>query len=804
MKISLNWLKEFIDLPEPTGQISQWLTGTGLEVEGIAKYEEVEGGLEGLVIGEVLTCVPHTNADKLSVTTVDIGGGSISPIVCGAPNVAVGQKVVVATVGATLYPSGGEPFQIKKAKIRGEISEGMICAEDEIGLGSSHAGIMILNTDLPNGTPAKNYFKPSADEVIEIGLTPNRADAASHYGVARDLRALLDRPVSLPESDLPPSSNSRKVEVEVKNTAACPRYSGVTITGLKVEASPAWLQHKLMAIGLAPINNVVDITNYILHGLGQPLHAFDADEISGDKIIVDTLEEGTTFTTLDEKERKLAATDLMICDANRKGLCIAGVFGGIRSGVKHTTTTIFLESACFAPDTIRKTAQKHQLKTDASFRFERGTDPNITVYALKVATKLITELCGGVVASEITDIYPQPVTERNIAMKYRNIDRLIGEKMDRGFITKTLQLLDITLTEITEEGFTAKVPAYRVDVTREADVIEEILRIHGYDNIELSSQLGSTYLSEFPAKDKTSMMDKVAHLLVSRGYSEIFTNSLTNPALTADTSDWPVDQNIEVLNKLSEELGILRPTLLFTGLESIRYNISHKQSNLKFFELGKSYILSEGKYKEKEHLVLFLTGLTNDEHWGTTSEASDFHDLKASVMALLNKLGIGELEGTPSEAASFQYALDLSYRGRVLARLGLVATPLIRRAGIKQPVYYADIDWKAVMKSAGQQPVYTPVSKHPEVRRDLSLVIDKKVSFKDIQEVALTVEKRLIKKINVFSVYEGEKIQEGKKSYALSFILQDQHKTLQDKAIDKVMQQLINKFESELNAHIRK
>lgn len=804
MKISLTWLKEFIDLPESAEQVSQWLTGTGLEVEGVEKYEEIEGGLEGIVIGEILTCSKHPNADKLSIATVDIGNGSVSPIVCGAPNVAVGQKVVIATVGTTLYPSEGDPFKIKKAKIRGEVSEGMICAEDEIGMGSSHAGIMVLDTTLPNGTPAKEYFKPAIDEVFEIGLTPNRADAASHYGVARDLRALLDRPVSLPESGIPAVRKTRKIAVEVKNTTACPRYSGLTITGLTVADSPNWLQSKLKAIGLSPINNVVDITNYILHGLGQPLHAFDADEITGDKIIVDTLEEGTPFTALDEKERKLAASDLMICNANREGMCIAGVFGGIKSGVKESTTSIFLESAYFAPDYIRKTAQKHQLKTDASFRYERGTDPNITVVALKVAAKLITEICGGEISSDIVDIYPNPVEDFVVPVKYKNIDRLIGKELDRSFITKTLELLDIRIQNETESGFTALVPPYRVDVTREADIIEEILRIHGYDNIELSSQLGSTYLSEFPDKDKTSTMGKVANILVSRGFSEIFTNSLTNPALTADVGIWPSDQNIEVLNKLSEELGILRPTLLFTGLESIRYNISHKQSNLKFFELGKSYVMSNGKYKEKEHLALFLSGKLHEEHWNSTSENVDFHDLKESVLAIFNKLGITNVDSRPVDNETFQYGLSLSTNGRYLANIGLVAPKLAQRVSVKNPVFFADIDWKALMKSSGNQPIYTPVSKHPEVRRDLSLVIDKKVLFKDIQEVALTVEKRLIKKINVFSVYEGEKIEAGKKSYALSFILQDQNKTLQDKAIDKVMQQLIKKFESDLNAHIRK
>ncbi len=804
MKISLNWLKEFIDLPESTDQIEQWLTGTGLEVEGLEVFEEIEGNLEGMVIGEVLTCEQHPNADKLSVTTVDIGGGAPSPIVCGAPNVSVGQKVVVATVGSTLFPAGGEPFKIKKAKIRGEVSEGMICAEDEIGLGHSHDGIIVLDTTLPNGTPARDYFNPSKDDVIEIGLTPNRADAASHYGVARDLKALLDRPLVLPESNGLASDGSRTIEVEVLNAAACPRYSGITITDLTVAPSPKWLQNRLKAIGLAPINNVVDITNYVLHGLGQPLHAFDADEIKGDKIIVDTLTEGTPFITLDEKERKLAKDDLMICNGEREGMCIGGVFGGIGSGMKDSTTAIFLESAYFDPGYIRKTAQKHQLKTDASFRFERGTDPNGTVDALKVAAKLIVEVCGGKISSEIIDIYPSPIKNLSIEVKFKNIDRLIGKQLDRSFITKTLNLLDIKTSNLDETGFTAVVPPYRVDVTREADIVEEVLRIYGYDNIELSPYISSTFLSEFPEKDTTRIMTKVANLLVSRGFAEIFTNSLTNPALTSGDAHWPSSNNVEVLNKLSEELGILRPTLLFTGLESIRYNISHRQTNLRFFELGKSYSHIDDQYKEKEHLVLFSTGQLNEEHWNTSTDDTDFHSLKQAVIDLIHKVGISALDGEPLENDLFQYALSLSSNGRHMADVGLLSNHMTKRAEVKVPVFYADIDWRNLMKSAGKQPTYSPVSKYPEVRRDLSLVIDKKVSFKDIKEVALKVEKRLLKKVNVFSVYEGEKIDAGKKSYALSFTLQDQNKTLQDKVIDKVMQQLMKRFETDLNAHIRK
>ncbi|MEM8896169.1 MAG: phenylalanine--tRNA ligase subunit beta, partial [Bacteroidota bacterium] len=467
MKISLNWLKEFIDLPESTDKIEGWLTGTGLEVEGVDPYEEIEGGLEGIVIGEVLTCERHPNADKLSVTTVDIGKDAPSPIVCGAPNVTAGQKVVVATVGSTLFPVGGESFKIKKAKIRGEVSEGMICAEDEIGIGNSHDGIMVLDTDLPNGTPAREYFQPETDEVVEIGLTPNRADAASHFGVARDLKALLDRPVTLPESKDLVSNGIRTIEVEVLNTTACPRYTGVTITDITVAPSPSWLQNRLKAIGLVPINNVVDITNYILHGLGQPLHAFDADEITGGKIIVDTLDEGATFITLDEKERKLYKEDLMICDGDRNGMCIGGVFGGIKSGVKDSTTAIFLESAYFSPDYIRRSAQRHQLKTDASFRFERGTDPNGTLDALKVAANLIVDICGGKISSDIVDIYPEPVSDFAIDVKFKNIHRLIGKHLDHDFIIKTLNLLDIKTDKLTEDGFTAIVPPYRVDVTRE-------------------------------------------------------------------------------------------------------------------------------------------------------------------------------------------------------------------------------------------------------------------------------------------------------------------------------------------------
>lgn len=783
------------------------LTMSGLEVEGIEAYEQLPGGLKGLVIGEVLTAEPHPNADKLKKTTVDIGNGAIKPIVCGAPNVEAGQKVIVATIGATLYPTEGEPFEIKKAKIRGEASEGMICAEDEIGLGASHAGIMVLDTDLPNGTPAAQYFNVYVDQVLEIGLTPNRADAASHVGVARDLRALLHKDLQWPSVDGFAIDNQKlPIQIEVENTEACPRYSGVTISDVRVKESPEWLQQKLLAIGLTPINNVVDITNFVLHEVGQPLHAFDADAILGGKVIVKTLPKGSVFTTLDEKERKLQAEDLMICNAE-EGMCIAGVFGGSKSGVKASTKNIFLESAYFSPEYIRRTAQHHSLKTDASFRYERGTDPNITIYALKRTAILIKALTGGSISSDIIDIYPRPVENFKVNVTYKNIDRLIGKKLEHEEIKTILHYLDISVEDEHEQGFTAIVPPYRVDVQREADVIEEILRIHGYDNVETSAYLSADFLSSFPEMDSDKLQSRISEMMVGNGFYEMITNSLTKPAYARAIGKEA--SSVVILNKLSEDLGVMRQTLIFSGLEVIAYNVSHRKKNLKFFEFGKTYEKSETKYLERKQLAIFMCGQQQTESWRGAGTEVSFHDLSSTIRKIFNRFDIVDPKQKVLEDAKFSYALDYQFNGKSIAQAGLLHPKLAALAGVKQPVFFASLDWPALLEnvrklSAKERLIYREISKFPEVRRDLSLVLDKQLSFSQVEFVAKKYSDTLVKDINVFDIYEGESIGTNKKAYALSFVLQDTEKTLTDKVIDKTMNKLMNFFEKELGAVIRK
>jgi phenylalanyl-tRNA synthetase beta chain len=806
MKISLNWLKQYIDLPEPAQEIANLLTRSGLEVEGVEEVETIKGGLKGLVIGEVLTCTKHPDADKLSLTTVDIGNGNVSPIVCGASNVRAGQKVVVATVGTTLYPTTGEPFTIKKAKIRGEVSEGMICAEDEIGLGTSHEGIMVLDTQLPNGSPAAAYFHLESDYVLEIGLTPNRADAASHVGVVRDLKALLRRPYQLPEVDAFAIDNTRfPIPVTVENTEACPRYCGLTISGLTVKESPEWLRKRLEAIDLTPINNVVDVTNFVLHELGQPLHAFDADQITGGSVIVKTLPEGTPFVTLDGQERKLASTDLMICNTEEP-MCIAGVFGGAKSGVKNETTRIFLESACFSPDSIRKTSQFHGLKTDASFRFERGTDPNLPVYALKRAALLIQEVAGGEISSDIVDVYPQPIPHAQIEVTYRNIARLMGKSLDRGRIREILESLDIQITQETEEGLQLSVPPYRVDVTREADVVEEILRIYGLDNIDLTPHLSTSYLAEFPAVDKNKLQFRITQSLAANGFHEIITNSLTKPAYAAAIRpfNYAPGDDVQILNKLSEDLGVMRQTLLFSGLEALAYNINRRQKNLKAFEFGKIYYRKEGKYVEKSRIALFLTGSKQAESWQTPTKPGEFHDLASTIAKVLSQLNVKNVSSQPVEKGVWQYGLTYQVNKKDIVTFGLLNPQLAKLADVKQPVFYADFDWDYLSKQYRDDLVVEELSKYPEVRRDLSLVIDKGITFEEIRNLALKYERNLLRSINVFDVYEGENIGKDKKSYSVSFILQDNSQTLTDQVIDRTMQKLITTFEKELNAVIRK
>lgn len=804
MKISLNWLKEYIRLNESTEEISDLLTASGLEVEALEEVDTVPGGLRGLVIGEVLTCEKHPNADKLSITTVDIGTEEPSPIVCGAPNVAAGQKVVVATVGAKLYPAGHEPFVIQKAKIRGEASRGMICAEDEIGLGSSHDGIMVLDTDMANGTPAAKYYDLESDEVIEIGLTPNRADGASHVGVARDLKALLNRGLTLPSVDaFAVDNHDRKIEVTVENTEACPRYSSLTMTNVMVKESPDWLKRRLLSIGINPTNNVVDITNYVLHSLGQPMHAFDADAITGDQVIVKTLPEGSKFTTLDEKERSLAARDLMICNTE-EGMCIAGVFGGTKSGVKESTTSVFLESAYFSPDYIRKTAQVHQLKTDASFRYERGTDPNITVYALKYAALLIKELAGGKVSSEISDIYPKPITDFEVDVKYANITRLIGQEIGKERVAEILTALDIELTDTTDEGFKAIVPPYRVDVQREADIVEEILRIYGLNNIAINDHLSSSFLSEFTKKDPDNIQKETTRLLAGAGFNEIVTNSLTKDGYTSDINTIEQEQNVHILNYLSEDLNVLRQDLLFHGLEVIDRNVKRRQQNLSLFEFGSTYHLINKKYVERARLALFITGDNRGEHWLEAKRPVHFHDLSGTVLRLLNKFGISQYDTTDVNSDLFSYGITISVNKKPLAHLGKVHAGQAKKADVKAEVFYADIDWTYLCKLYQTEFTYKPLSKFPEVKRDLSLVIDKSTKFEDIRKMSLKYERNLINRINVFDVYEGDKIDENQKAYAISFYLQDFEKTLTDKVIDKTMKKLMGGFERELGAIIRK
>lgn len=810
MKISYNWLKQYINIPESPEEIGNVLTATGLEVESVEPFETVKGGLNGLVIGEVLTCAKHPNADKLSITTVNVGD-KILPIVCGAANVAAGQKVIVALPGSTLFPFKGESFTIKATKIRGEVSEGMICAEDEIGLGESHDGIIVLNTTAANGTPASEFYKIESDFVLEIGLTPNRADAASHIGVARDIKAAQKRTIKLPSVDSFKVENKNlTIPVEVENTQACPRYSAVTISGIVVGESPDWLKNRLKSIGLTPINNIVDITNFVLHETGQPLHAFDADEITGQKVIIKTLPTGTKFKTLDDKERSLTANDLMICN-KQEPMCIAGVFGGIKSGISAKTKNIFLESACFTPDYIRKTGMHHQLKTDASFRFERGTDPNITVYALKRAALLIKELAEGTISSDIVDVYPTPIENKQIVVKDKNVNRLIGKIISREEIFPILEGLDISIITIKEDEFTVSVPPYRVDVTQEADVVEEILRIYGFNKIELTEIAGTDYLAEFPEKDINKFKKTLGGLLIGNGFYEILTNSLTNAAYQQKNNLVFNGTPVEILNKLSEEQGILRQTMLFTGLEVCAYNINRKQRDLKLYEFGKIYWKNETPeaekkniYKEEERLALYVTGNFETENWQSKARSVTYFDLAQQVVQLLEKSSLENIKQEKLIDPLFDYGMRLMKGTKEIGKLGKIKTGLAKEFGIKQEIFYADLNTVLLFKSANPKFVAQEVPKFPEVRRDLSLVLDKQVTFDEIREMVLSTEKRLIKEIIAFDVYEGDKIPAGKKAYALGFTLQDATKTLTDDEIDKVMTRLMGAFEGKMGAVIRK
>ncbi len=804
MKISINRLKEYLYLNESPEEIAALLTQSGLEVEHLEPFMSVPGGLARLVIGEVLTCVKHPDADKLSLTTVDIGQEQPSQIVCGASNVAAGQKVVVATVGATLYPSTGEPFEIKKAKIRGQASEGMICAEDEIGIGTSHAGIIVLDTDLPNGSPASAYFEVTQDLILEIGLTPNRADAASHLGVARDLKAMLRRDLCLPvEPTFQVEAAGPSLEVVVDQTSDCPRYAGIVLTGIQVKPSPQWLQHFLRSLGLEPINNVVDITNYILHDLGQPLHAFDAAKIGEGKIRVGKLPKGSTFVTLDGKERKLSGEELMICDP-KGGMCIAGVFGGANSGVSEQTTSIFLESAYFSPDVIRKGSQIHGLKTDASFRFERGTDPNMPVYALKQAVVLLQRYAGAKIASEVIDLYPEPKADVQIEVSFGHINRLIGKMIDPEEVVAILEGLDIAISGRTETGFVATVKPYRVDVTREADIIEEVLRIHGFQQVPLSDKLSTDFLAEHPIKDVAKLQYRLTEMLANQGYFEMVTNSLTSPKYVEKAGFLDAETTVEIYNKLSEDLGVMRQTLLFSGLEVLAHNINRRQTDLKCFEFGTVYQKkSEGGYKESRRLAIFQSGNSTSESWVAPAKPFAFADLYAAVTQILERLHVELSQVEVIETAPFAYGLSLKLGEKVVASLGLVEEKALKLAEVRQEVWYAELDWDLLAKKSAPLKKFVELSKFPEVRRDLSLVIDQEVSYDRVKKVAEKAGGKLLKRMDVFDVYQGDKLGQGKKAYALSFILQDQENTLTDKEIDKTMSNLIHAFQDQVGAIIR-
>ncbi len=815
MNISLNWLKDYIQTDLNVEEICEILTSIGLEVGGYEKFESIRGGLKGLVVGEVKTCEPHPDSDHLHITTVDLGDGRLTPIVCGAPNVAAGQKVIVATLSTVLY-DGDKEFVIKKSKIRGQESEGMICAEDEIGIGHDHAGIIVLPEDVKVGTPAAEYYHITTDYTIEIDITPNRVDGASHLGVARDLAAYLgqkqDITYTLPSVDhFKTDCNTARISIEVQRPEACRRYAGICIEGVKIQESPEWLQTRLKAIGLHPINNVVDVTNYILFELGQPLHSFDKDKIKGNKVIVRSFPTGTKFTTLDGTERELNENDLMVCNTEEP-MCIAGVFGGLESGITDQTTNVFLESACFDPVFVRKTARRHGLNTDASFRFERGTDPNIVIYALKRAALLIKELGGGKITSDIIDIYPEPVKDFEVEVKYARIDRLIGKAIGHDRIKKILHSLEIKIVREDEEGLLLLVPPYRVDVRREADVIEDILRIYGFNNIEVPAKVNST-LSYSEKPDDFQLKNKIADLLVANGFHEIMNNSLTKASYFENLGTYHPEQTVLLFNPLSSDLCAMRQSLLFGGLETIAYNINRKNNNLRLFEFGKAYTFhrKEGdnhlkQYKEEDKLALFITGNKIQASWNSKEEKTDFFNMKSYAEMILIRMGFKPEFLNIEETAEDIYREGLTYsqNGKHIVTLGMLSHSVLKSLDIDQEVYYAEFSWENILKALKNHTIsFTPMPKFPAVKRDLALLLDKKVSFKEVRDIAMRTEKSLLKSVSLFDVYEGEKLGTDKKSYAVSFTIQDEEKTLTDKQIDKIMNKLMGAYQHLLGAEIR-
>jgi len=819
MNISYNWLKQYINIDVTPDALSKALTSIGLEVGGVEEVQTVKGGLEGLVIGEVLTCGAHENSDHLHVTTVNVGAGEPLQIVCGAPNVAAGQKVVVATVGTKLY-SGDESFSIKRSKIRGVESLGMLCAQDEIGIGTSHEGIIVLPADVQVGTLAKDYYGIKSDYLLEVDITPNRVDAASHFGVARDLAAffaLKDKSVQLtrPSVDAFAVQNTNlTIPVVVENTDACPRYSGVTISGVTVTESPEWLKNYLQIIGLRPINNIVDATNFVLHELGQPLHAFDADKIKGGEVRVKNMPEGTVFTTLDGVERKLNAADLMICNAEN-AMCIGGVFGGLDSGVTETTKNVFLESAYFNPVTIRKTARRHGLNTDASFRFERGCDPTNTIYVLKRCALLIQEVAGGQISSEIVDVYPEEVKPFVVELSLRKINTLIGKEIGKENIETILAALEMKIVSQNEEGYVLHVPVYRVDVQRDVDVIEDILRIYGYNNVEIGDTLKSN-LSFGTKPDSYKLQHLISEQLTAQGFNEVLNNSLTKGGYYTDLTSYPAANSVKMLNPLSSDLNVMRQTMLFGGLENIARNINRKNADLKFYEFGNCYYYNaenkkEGEalsaYSEDFHLGLWLTGNKRAQSWVAAEEKSSVYELKAFVENVFARLGF-----TMRKLVVGEYANDLlsealtvyTRSGKQLAVYGIVSPKIRKMMDIDAEVYFADLNWNAILAELGDQKVrYTELAKFPEVKRDLALLLDKSVTFAEIEKIAFETERKLLKSVNLFDVYEGKNLEEGKKSYAVSFVLQDETKTLTDGQIEPIMKKLQGNFETKLGAKLR-
>ena len=822
MKISCNWLKEYIPTELEPAEIARILTDCGLEVEAIEKYESVKGGLKGVVIGHVISTNQHPNADKLTCCKVDVGNGKVLDIVCGASNVAPGQKVPVATVGTVIY-KGEESFTIKAARLRGEPSEGMICAEDELGLGTSHEGILVLDKDAPVGKSAAEYFDVKGDTILEVAITPNRSDAASHFGVARDLAAALKHrekmypsvPFNRPSVDEFPESNGQLlISVEIQNPEACRRYSGVTLMGLRVAESPEWLKSRLKAVGLRPINNIVDITNFVLMETGQPLHAFDAEAVTGNQVIVKKLPAGTTFVTLDGISRELSAEDLMICNSS-EGMCIGGVFGGSKSGVTEKTTSIFLESAYFDPTHIRKTSRLHGLKTDASFRFERGADPNMTIYALKRAASLMVEIAGGQIASEIVDVYPEKICDREIAVSVDRMESLIGKKIGKDIIRGILASLEIGIVSESEEGFILSVPPFKVDVEREADVVEEVLRIYGYNNVEMPGTVHSS-LSFSPRPDPERIQNIAADFLSNNGFNEMLSNSLTSFAYYEKSELFSLEKSVKVLNPLSRDLEVMRQTMLFSGLEAIAHNLNRRQQDLKFYEFGTVYNRNADqldsadvtqKYSEKLTLAIFITGSQENESWYRFDRPVDYTFLKSYVFSVLRKTGVPlwKMQPVKDETGIFSSAENFQLGKRQLVVLGKLSPSILKPFDIRQEVFYAEIDWEYLLRLVDPEGIkFREVPRFPEVRRDLALMLDKKVKFGELEAVAYRTGKGLLKSVNLFDVYEGDKIEKGKKSYAISFHLLDEQKTLTDGEVDKLMNKISDAFETELGAKVRR